>query len=565
MKQFVTSKNLLFGFMLLLALSVVIAVVSLVPAGPQNATISADNSFSITDVSFVVTPLEIRRHGLGSFRGGENISISISNPEHSPFNFSVGTYNGTCYSTTSTGDIEYSFTAEPEYYEVVFFSESTIEIHLAVSAQEPTVLFPFSWLNTPAKVLFFFSLGSIILLLLKPALHTASMFNVEEYKARLLSPKGRRVLLILILLSLAFWFFLLAVNTNPFGSFENWYTDHARHSYSATLFTKVGFSIFDTPLGQLASNDNSYYKFVTWPQMAHIYPLGSLLLFLPFGFLLQSGVEQVFVFKMEIAVFLLFAHVSLYYFLARYWKQQMFPFLKLVGVYAMYIPLIVYTANGMFDAIPLLFSLIAIDMFLTERYDYFLLFMAVSVMLKYQAAIFLLPLIIMGVLKLFEKHQLSSIIRNKAVIAAALLEVVCVFTAVASAPYLMETKPEFVMNGINAFSPHAQITWEMQAFAVLSTLAVTLLFAVYMLKRNPLISLSALFLLLPLFTMPFFQIWYLPFFFGYALLPQKKRDMELTMIWLVFIMAVLGFGGISFNPINVLDGWARVLGLQSFQ
>jgi hypothetical protein len=565
MKQFVTSKNLLFGFMLLLALSVVIAVVSLVPAGPQNATISADNSFSITDVSFVVTPLEIRRHGLGSFRGGENISISISNPEHSPFNFSVETYNGTCYSTTSTGDIEYSFTAEPEYYEVVFFSESTIEIHLAVSAQEPTVLFPFSWLNTPAKVLFFFSLGSVMLLLLKPALHTASMFNVEEYKARLLSPKGRRVLLILILLSLAFWFFLLAVNTNPFGSFENWYTDHARHSYSATLFTKVGFSIFDTPLGQLASNDNSYYKFVTWPQMAHIYPLGSLLLFLPFGFLLQSGVEQVFVFKMEIAVFLLFAHVSLYYFLARYWKQQMFPFLKLVGVYAMYIPLIVYTANGMFDAIPLLFSLIAIDMFLTERYDYFLLFMAVSVMLKYQAAIFLLPLIIMGVLKLFEKHQLSSIIRNKAVIAAALLEVVCVFTAVASAPYLMETKPEFVMNGINAFSPHAQITWEMQAFAVLSTLAVTLLFAVYMLKRNPLISLSALFLLLPLFTMPFFQIWYLPFFFGYALLPQKKRDMELTMIWLVFIMAVLGFGGISFNPINVLDGWARVLGLQSFQ
>jgi hypothetical protein len=384
---------------------------------------------------------------------------------------------------------------------------------------------------------------------------------VEEYKARLLRPKGRRILLILILLSLALWFFLLAVNTNPFGSFENWYTDHARHSYSATLFTKVGFSIFDTPLGQLASNDNSYYKFVTWPQMAHIYPLGSLLLFLPFDFLLQSGVEQVFVFKLEIAVFLLFAHVSLYYFLARYWKQQMFPFLKLVGVYALYIPLIVYTANGMFDAIPLLFSLIAIDMYLTERYDYFLLFIALSVMLKYQAAIFLLPLIIIGVLKLFEKHKLSRIIRNKAVIAAGLLAVVCVFTAVASAPYLMETKPEFVMNGINAFSPHAQITWEMQSFAVLSTLAVTLLFAVYMIKRNPLISLSALFLLLPLFTMPFFQIWYLPFFFGYTLIPQKKRDMELTMIWLIFIMAVLGFGGISFNPINVLNGWARVLGL----
>jgi hypothetical protein len=562
MQQLERSRILLFSFMLLLVLSVVIGVVSMYPAAPDNEVTSvADNSFSITDVSFVLTPLEMRRHGLGSFRGGENISISVSNPEHSPFNFSVETYNGTCYSTTSTGDVEYSFIAEPEYYEVVFFSESTVEIYIAVSAQEPTVLFPFSWLNTPAKVLFFFSLGSIMLLLLKPALHIASMFNAEEYKARFLSSKGRRIMLILILLSLALWFFLLAVNTNTFASFENWYTDHARHSYSATLFTKVGFSIFDTPLGQLASNDNSYYKFVTWPHMAHIYPLGSLLLFLPFGFLLQSGVEQVFVFKMEIAVFLLFAHVSLYYFLERYWKQKMFPLLKLVGVYAMYIPLIVYTANGMFDAIPFLFSLFAIDMYLSERYDYFLLFMAVSVMLKYQAAIFLLPLIIIGVLKLFEKHEFSSIIRNKAVIAAALITVVCVFTAVASAPYLMETKPEFVMNGINAFSSHAQITWEMQSFAVLLTLAVTMLFAVYMHKRNPLIALSAVFLLFPLFTMPFFQIWYLPFFFGYTLLPQKKREMELTIIWLIFIMAVLGFGGISFNPINVLDGWAKVLGL----
>jgi hypothetical protein len=561
MKQLAQSRIFLFSFMLLLVLSVVIGVVSMCPAAPANTASVADNYSSITDVSFVLTPLEMRRHGLGSFRGGENISISVSNPENSTFNFSVETYNGTCYSNTSTGDIAYSFTAKPEYYEVVFFSESTVEIHLAVYAQEPTVLFPFSWLSTPAKVLFFFSLGSITVLLLKPALRTVSVFNLEEYKARLLSPKGRQILLILILLSLALWFFLVAVNTNPFGTFENWFTDHARHSYAATLFTKVGFSIFDTPLGQLASNDNSFYKFVTWPQMGHIYPLGSLLLFLPFGLLLQSGIEQVFVFKMEIAVFLLFAHVSLYYFLERYWKQQMFPFLKLLGVYAMYIPLIVYTADGMFDAVPLLFSLFAIDMYLTERYDYFLLFMAVSVMLKYQAAIFLMPLIIIGVLKLFEKHKFSSIIRNKAVITAAVLAVVCVFTAIASATYLMETKPEFLMNGINAFSPHAQIPWETQSFAVLLTLAVTMLFAVYMLNRNPLISMSSVFLLAPLFTMPFFQIWYLPFFFVYALIPQQKRDMELTMIWLIFIMAVIGFGVVSFNPMNVLNGWAKVLGL----
>jgi hypothetical protein len=404
-------------------------------------------------------------------------------------------------------------------------------------------------------------LGSIMLLLLKPVLHKVAGLRADEYKVQLLSQKGRRILLILILLSIAFWFFLLATNTNSFATFENWYTDHARHSYSSTLFTKVGFSIFGTPLGQLASNDDSYYKFVTWPQMAHLYPLGSIFLFLPFGFMLQSGVDQVFVFKMEIAVFLLFSHVSLYYFLERFWTKKMFPFLKLLGIYAIYIPLIVYAANGMFDAVPFLFSLIAISMYLTERYDYFLLFMAVSVTLKYQPAIFLLPLIIMGFLKLFEQHRFSSIIRNKAVIAAAVLAGVDVFTAVLSAPFLMDTRPEFVMNGINAFSSHTQIPWAAQSFAVLLTLTVTLIFAVYMRNRNPLISMSAIFILLPSFTMPFVQIWYLPFFFGYALIPQPKREMEITMLWLIFIMSVLAFGVISFNPSHVLEGWQRVLGL----
>jgi len=558
MKQLAMSKIFLFGTMLLLVLSVVMAVVSLYPVATDDTETRV-----IIDDSFRLTPLELRSHGLGSFRGGENISISIRNPENSTINFSIVTYNGTRYSNVSPADIEYSFTAGADYYDAVFFTDSNTanELHLEVRVQKPKAVFPFSWLTTPAKVLFFLSLGSIMLLLLKPALRKVSVPEADEHETQLLSQKSRRILLILILLSLAFWFFLLAVNTNPFASFENWYTDHARHPYSATLFTKVGFSIFDTPLGQLASGDNSYYKFVTWPQMPHVYPFGSLLLFLPFGFLLQSGVTQVFVFKMEMAVFLLFAHVSLYYFLDRFWKQKMFPFLKLLAIYALYIPLIVYAANGMFDAVPFLFSLVAISMYLDGRYDYFLLFMAVSVTFKYQAAIFLLPLIIMGVLKLFEQHGFSSIIRNKVVIAAAVLAGVSVFTAVLSAPFLLETQPGFVMNGINAFSSHAQIPWALQSFAVLLTLAVTLIFAVYMLNRNPLISLSALFILLPSFTIPYLQIWYLPFFFGYALIPQQKREKEVTILWLIFIIAVLAFGGISFNPSHVLAGWQRVLGL----
>jgi len=558
MRQRAVPKVFLFGAMALLALSVVIAVVSLYPVATGD-----EETYVIIDDSFRLTPLEMRRHGLGSFQGGENISISIRNPANSPVNFSIETYKGTYYSNVSQADIEYSFTADADYYEAVFFTNSNTanELHFEVVVQKPEVSFPFSWLTTPAKTLFFFSLGAITLLLLKPALHESSVLRADEPKARFLSQKSRRILLILILLSFALWFFLLVANTNPFAAFENWHTDHARHPYSASLFTKVGFSIFDTPLGKLASNNDSYYKFVTWPQMPHLYPLGSIFLFLPFGFMLQSGVDQIFVFKMEIVVFLLFSHVSLYYFLERFWKQKMFLLLKLLGTYAIYVPLIVYSANGMFDAVPLLFSLIALNLYVDRRYDCFLLFIAISVTFKYQPAIFLFPLIMIGVLKLFQQHGFSSIIRNKTVIAATVLALIAVFTAVLSAPFLMETRPEFVMNGINAFSSHSQIPWTLQSFMVLLTLTVTLLFAVYLLNKNPLISLSAIFILLPSFTMPYFQLWYLSFFFAFVLIPKQKREVEVTMLWLIFIVAVLSFGGISFNPLHVLDGWKRVLGL----
>ncbi|UCF45362.1 MAG: hypothetical protein JSW44_01645 [Candidatus Bathyarchaeota archaeon] len=557
MRQRAVPKVLLFGAMVLLALSVVLSVVSLYPLATGD-----EETSGIIDDSFRLTPLEMRRHGLGSFRGGENISVSVRNTANSPINFSIVIYNGTRYSNVSSADFEYSFTADANYYEAVFGTNSNTanEIHFEVSVQKPKVSFPFSWLATPAKVLFIFSLGSIALLLLKPALHKYSVLRTNELEARFLSQKSRRILLILILVSLAFWFFLLVVNINPFAGFENWYTDHARHPYSSSLFTKVGFSIFETPLGKLASNDSSYFKFVTWPEMPHLYPLGSIFLFLPFGFMLQSGVDQVFVFKMEIVVLLLFSHASFYYFLKRFWKQKMFILLKLLGIYALYVPLIVYSANGMFDAVPFLCSLIALNMYLDGRYDYFLLLMALSVTFKYQPAIFLFPLIIIGVLKLFEQYRFSSIIRNKAVIAAAVLAVIAAFTAFLSAPFLMETRPEFVMNGINAFSSHSQIPWTLQSFMVLLTLTVTLLVAILLLNKNPLISLSSIFVLLPSFTMPYFQLWYLPFFFGYAVIPKQKREMEVTMIWLIFIMVMLSFGGISFNPLHVLDGWKRVLG-----
>jgi hypothetical protein len=73
-----------------------------------------------------------------------------------------------------------------------------------------------------------------------------------------------------------------------------------------------------------------------------------------------------------------------------------------------------------------------------------------------------------------------------------------------------------------------------------------------MLNKNVLLSFSAPVLLLPSFALPYFQNWYLPFIFVYGLIPQNRKECEATIIWLIFMVAVLSFGGVSFNPLQIL-------------
>ena len=574
MKRPAKSKTFLIIAFILLMLSVVLAVASLFPV----ATNAVEARVIIND-SFRLTPRETRRHGIGSFQGGENLTVSIQEVMSRAVNFSIFTYGGMRFSNVSTAKTEYSFIAGADYYEITFFANATTvnEITFNVTVQKPVVIYPLSWLGTPAKALFLFSGGFAVLLLLKTAFTESSSTANKTKKVRI-DERSRKILLIALLASLAVWSYLLVVNAYPFATFEDWYTDHVRHPYSAELFSKVGFSIFDTPLGKLATNDYSYYKFVTWPEMPHLYPLGSILLFLPFGFMLESGVMQVLVFKMEIALFLLVSHICLYYFLKYFWEEQWnFPLkilnirlfwqeqtnstLKGLGVYLLYILLIVYSANGMFDTVAFLFSLLAMMLYFKGRYDYFLLFAVFSFTLKYQAGIFLFPLIIMGVLKLAQRSKISEMIKSKVVLVAVALAGVDVVTAYLSAPFLMAVRPELVMNGVNAFSPHSQIPWSLQAFAVLLTLTVTIFSAVYLLHKNSLVSLFMVFSLLPSFLMPYFQPWYLPFFFIYMLFPLDKKASAVAMFWLIFMTIVLSFGGLAYNPVLIIDNIRRILKL----
>ncbi len=551
-----STKVLLFIAIIVIVLSVVLATISLFPRDQ-----GSNQSYVLVNDTFQLGPNETYREGLGSFRSGENISLSVQSPTAFEKSFSIilptRPYffiinSSVSYSVLTQSNITYSFIADANYYEAVFVSDSPHAgtVHFQASAIEPNNIYPYSWLNEPSKIVFLLSSGLAILLMLKMVL-SSTKFNSNTLGLPSLSKKNRRYLFILLLIGLMIWLFLITVNSNPLAAFENWYTDNARDSYVSSLFLKDGFSVFNQPLGKLANLDNSSYKFVTWPQMPHLYPLGSIFLFLPFGVLLQKGFDPSLIYKTEIAIFLVFATVCVYFFLKNYLEKNMALLLKLLGVYIIYVSLVVYAADGMFDSVAFLFALFAFYMFMAERYDYFFLLIAVSIFFKYQAGVFLLPLIIVGMIKLFQTNKLSNLPRNKAVIAGAAFGFASIFTAYLSAPYFLAAGPQLIMNGLNAFSSNTQISWGLQSILVLLILAVTLAYALYMLNKNSLLSLSALFLLLPSFMLPYFQNWYLPFIFVYVLIPQQKKELEITAIWLMFIIFMLVFSASFFNSLLV--------------
>jgi hypothetical protein len=553
--------NLVFyAALVLIVLGVVFGVASIYPV-----TTTQTQTSIIIDDTFHLSPGEIHRQTIGAFEGNENLTLTATGSDVFTKEFSLSTYNGSSYTQTTSQNITYRFQPKATYYEAVFATNQSGTVHFQAIVERPQLLYPYAALSTAGKALFVGGLALAALAFLRGGLSRLICSSGNNPVLPSVDGVGRRRLLVLVVVSLAFWFLAVAVllptfAPNSLGTLENWYTDHARHSYVSSLFLKDGFSVFGHPLGTLASQDCSVYKFVTWPDMPHLYPLGSIFLFLPFAVLLQGGVLPLLVFQLEIALFLLAAHVCLYFFLKHYLKEPMCPALKWVGAAIIYVALVLYAADGMFDSVAFLFSLLAVIMFMRGRLDRFYLFIAVSIFFKYQMAIFLFPLIVVGILMLLKNNRLGRLLRNWAVVLGTVLLLVCCVTAYMSASYIADTRPEMIMNGINAFSHRPEIPWLTQASAVLFTLAATVTYALYMLNRNRLLSLSALFLLLPSFFLSFFQNWYIPFVFVNILFVQSRKEGSATMLWLCVLIGVLYLGGLTFNFEQILGNIAAFFG-----
>jgi len=543
----VRSKILLALTMLTFTSGVVLATISYIPTfgGGTEKHLLIDDTFNL-DTN------EIRRHGLGVLRAGDEVCITVWELNNFTVRYSVVTYGGTMYERGSAGYDKLTFTADYDYYEVVFCNnESTPRnINLLASLERRAERYPNLWLAVPAKLLFFIGWTLTVLVLMWRVVKTPLEGSIDGHNDSASRNIDNKKLVGLLLASCIFWLSLLTMpGYSPFG-LENWYTDHARHSYSAYLFTKYGFSVFDTALGKLASIDNSFYKFVTWTDMPHLYPIGSIFIFLPFGLLLQSGVPYSLVFKMEMALFLIFAHICIYYFTKHFFGKPLRRFVNYFAVYFFCFLLILCSANGMFDAIPLFFSLISVIEFVENRYSKSVIYATVAAFFKYQVAIVLMPLTLIALMRLYKNVGLCGMAKKFGLPFTLILVSIEAYTAYLSIPFMMRARPELIMNRIYLFGPHAQLTWQTQFFAIFSTLALTIITVLYLLRRGGAISsLLLFFAFFPFFTMVYFQPWYFPYLYISVLIPKRASLVNVLVLWLVATSLIISSGFSLYNPL----------------
>ena len=171
-----TAKILLLVTIIFLLLSLVLSVLSLFPVVTEKS-----EKISLFNDSFRLSQNEVYRKGIGTFQGGENISVRVESSISFSKNFSIVTStNSSFYVNSSNLNVAYSFIADPDYYEAIFYSSSPNAnwVNFQVTAEKPQILHPYSWITTPAKIMFLISLGASMLIIIKLA------FNKPHRKIR---------------------------------------------------------------------------------------------------------------------------------------------------------------------------------------------------------------------------------------------------------------------------------------------------------------------------------------------------------------------------------------------
>ena len=501
-----------------------------------------------------MSPNEERKYCLGIFNAGCNISGSIIEKTGRAVFYKVITYAGAVISNSSLKAANFTFRTNTDYYELVLVNNSThkLSIDLNVKVEEMAVKRPYNSSAFFGKALTLISWVSALIILIFVLLKAAENFQIEND-----SPNNfnkLKTFRYFMIISLLFWFLIILFPSFSILGLERWYTDHLRHSYTSFLFTKYGFSVFNTPLGKLADVDDSHFKYVTWPEMPHLYPLGSILIFLPFGALLQLGFSSYYVFKAEIILFVIFGHLCVYLFGKRLLqKRSVHIVVKLIMLYSFYYLVILYSLNGMFDSLPLIFSVLAMINFIEERKEACLFLGFLGFFFKYQVGMFLLPLMLVSFILICKEKGATSIFRDMRLNVTFVLAVIIASTLFVSLPYIILLRKDLVMNSLYLFMTPVFLAETVHFAIILLMVFLTLFLAIYGLKRDLWLSVFVFYLILPCIILPYFQQWYFPYIFIPILLMKNKRSSTLYAIWILILIFAITMGSLRYDPVWLLE------------
>lgn len=373
---------------------------------------------------------------------------------------------------------------------------------------------------------------------------------------------------LLLLASLVYFGLGVMGNKSMSATAEPQYVDHLRHQRYAWELLDSRFDIprlYRTPMKDLP-RPVSWDGYI-WIESSYAYPFGALLFFTPFA-LLSYNFQPLasLIAKLLVFLLILIAHFDtyIYYKVILEEKDKIGArILRLATVVIFYLILVMWSINGQYEAVPLLFALLAGWAYQRHKIRLAIAFLAAAFFVKYQALV-LLPLLVLLFREVTVADRriwlagvgqfLRKLPATPALFAIVVLGVDA-FTVLLSLPF-MPQKPG--LSGTPISILHL-VPPDGMAVRVLALWVLTLAVGAYLLfKREYLFAASVLFLLAALSVQNIVQGWYVVWLFVPALF-ARRGVRDLLSFWALGFLYVIAWVPDYVYVFNLV--WPYVTGL----
>lgn len=319
----------------------------------------------------------------------------------------------------------------------------------------------------------------------------------------------------------------------PWHTLSDSMTDHYRHAYSAWAFLHVGTDIWTTPIktwefaGAISNPPHGGHS--------HLYPLGSIFLFLPFGVLTYGfSVPASITNMLMVGLFTATAAPAMMMFDSanRFDTEIGILSTLFVGVLALY-----WGYRGFFDVVVLCISLFGVWMFWRENYRNAFVALVVACSLHFRIW-YLGPLTLLAGWKYYQSNGIDVVLGAGTLYgAASALTGVLTLTQIST----QTGQQEFIGNPFS-LTQGAEIAFPALLLGIAAAAIIILSESRLLLSSTVILAGASVFLL------PQYQWWY-PLLYTPALALVKEKPSQIALVF-VFLTYIEALGYIP-NPARI--------------